>query len=133
MAGAAPSTERRWRNVPLAREYDAPRGRRLWALLLGIAAAAAPLVFYVVQQTHYVQLRYRIEELRHRQGELLEAERRLRIEKASLETLPRVEARAREVLGLVRPGPGQEVVLDRGSPGRGALPSRSPGSGRRAR
>ncbi len=120
MAGAAPSAGRRWRNVHLAREYDTRRGRGLWALLLGIVAAAAPVIGYVVQQNSYVQVQYRIEELRRRQNELREQERRLRIERAALEALPRVEALARERLGLTPPQSGQVVVIGRGSPGRAA-------------
>lgn len=120
MAGAAPSTGRRWRNLHPAREYDVRRGRGLWVLLLGMVAAAAPIIGYLVQQNSYVQVRYRIEELRRRQGELREQERRLRIEKAALEALPRVEAVAGERLGLTRARPEQVVVLGRRPPGRAA-------------
>jgi cell division protein FtsL len=126
MPGLASPAKRRWRNLPVVREYDATRGRGLWALLFGIVVAALPVIGYLVEQNSYVRIRYRIEELRHRHEELRNQERGLRLEKAALEALPRVETIARDTLGLERPRPEQKIVLRRGSPGRGALDSRSP-------
>lgn len=126
MTGALPEPGRRWRNVGVTREHDTRRTRWLWGLLLGLAAAAVPLAFYVIQQMNYVQVRYKIEELRGQQERLLEAERRLRIERAALEALPVVEERAVRELDLARPVPERVVVVPATSPGRGDRSPRAP-------
>jgi hypothetical protein len=91
-------------------------------------AAAVPIAFYVLQQMNYVQVRYKIEELRGQQERLLEAERRLRIERAALEALPVVEQRAAQELNLARPAPERVVVVPATSPGRGDRSPRAPGA-----
>lgn len=126
MQSAAPSSRHRWRNVPLTRERDARRSRWLWTLLLGAIAAAVPVAMYLLQQMECVQVRYRIEELRSRKDRLEESERRLRIERATLESLPSVETRAERELGLVRPSPERTLVVRSGSPGRGTAAPRAP-------
>jgi cell division protein FtsL len=126
MTGALPDPGRRWRNVGVTREHDARRARWLWSLLLGLLAAAVPVALYVLQGMEYVQVRYKIEELRATEGRLLEAERRLRIERAALEALPAVEERAVQDLGLARPSPDRVVVVPSTSPGRGDRSPRAP-------
>jgi cell division protein FtsL len=127
MTGALPEPGRRWRNVGVVREHDLRRGRWLWRLLLGLLTAAVPVAFYVLQQVNYVQVRYKIEELRGQQERLLEAERRLRIERAALEALPVVEERAARELDLARPAPERVVVVPATSPGHGDRSARAPG------
>ena len=126
-------SERRWKNVPLTRERDPRRSRWLVALVLGVAALAAPVIAYLLHQMEYVQVRYKIEEMRGKRDQLEETERRLRIERATIQSLPSVEARAGSELGLVRPGPGQVVVAKTASPGRGAAASRAPDARTEAR
>lgn len=106
---------RGWRNLSLVREHDHERTKRLLALLLCVLVALTPLAFYLIQQIEYVHVRYRIEELRAQHDRLTEAERRLRMERAALEALPRVEGLAREA-GLVHPTPDRVVVVRRGKP-----------------
>jgi cell division protein FtsL len=118
---------RRWRNVTVVREGDPRRLRWVLLLFLGVVAAAAPVAAYLIQQMQYVEARYRIEEQRGRLQRLEETERRLRIERAHLETLPEVEARALDELGLVHPSPRQVVVVRSSVPGRGSASPRSPG------
>lgn len=121
----APAPERRWRNVPLGRERDSRRSRWLWTLLLGAIAAVIPVAVYLIQQMEYVQVRYRIEELRSRREKIEETERRLRVERATLQSLPSVESRASE-LGLIHPSPGAVVVARTSTPGRGVAAPRAP-------
>ena len=127
-----PAEPRRWRNVTVVRERDTRRSRWVLLFLLGVAAAAAPVAAYLIQQMQYVEARYRIEEMRGRLQRLEETERRLRIERASLETLPQVEARATDELGLVHPESRQVVVVRSSAPGRGNASPRSPGEFRAA-
>lgn len=114
--------EHHWRNAPLVRERDVALTRRLAVLLLWMAAAVAPFTFYLVQQMEYVQVRYKIEELRAQRDRLVEAEQRLRIERAGLTSPARVERSAIRNLGLVNPPPTRVVVIPRGQ--LGSAPSR---------
>ena len=124
VAGTLP--EHRWRNVTVTRERDPRRSRWLAALFLGIVAALVPVAIYLIEQMAYVQVRYRIEELRGRRERLEETERRLRIERATLEALPSLEAGAEAKLGLVHPQPGQVVVAKTHRAGRGGAATRAP-------
>jgi hypothetical protein len=126
MTGALPEPGRRWRNLGVTREHDVRRAAWLWGLFLAFAAATVPIAAYVRAQMEYVQVRYRIEELRSQQDRLLEAERRLRIERAALQALPLVEERAVRELGLARPSPQHVVVVKTTSPGHGGLAPRAP-------
>ena len=126
------ATERRWRNLPVVREPDSRRTRWLFLLALGIAFATSPFVFYVLKQIDTVRVRYEIEELRAQHGKLVEAERRLRMERATLEALPRVEERAIRELGLVDASPDQVLVLPSLRQGRGAGGVRAPDAARPA-
>ena len=123
---------RQWRNVPLVRDHDARRTRRLAGLLLGMVGAAIPLIFYLLQQIDYVHVRYQIEELRTQHDRLVEAERRLRMERATLQALPSVEARALHDLQLVHALP-ENVVVQELQPRRGNLSVLAPDELHRAR
>ena len=124
MARLAPEPVRRWRNSPPHREVD---GRRFWwvgKFFVGLAIAAVPFAVYVVQTMAYVETSYALEGLRAQHARLQEAEHRSRIEEASLESLPAVEARAAHDLGLVHPPPGHVVVV---APAQLARPARAGG------
>jgi cell division protein FtsL len=127
MTVPAQAEPRRWRNVTVVREGDPRRMRWVLILFAGILAATVPVAAYLVQQMQYVETRYQIEDLRGRLQRLEETERRLRIERATLETLPRVEKRALGELGLVHPTPHQMVVVRSSAPGRGTASSRALG------
>jgi hypothetical protein len=92
------------------RETDHRRIRNLWFLLIGIVAAIAPLAVYLVEQIQYVHVRYQIETVRKDHERFLEAERRFRFQRATLDSPPRVEARAKN-LGLIHPAPDQIVIV----------------------
>ena len=111
MARLATDPVRRWRNNSVQREVDSRRERWVWKVVLGVALALTPFAVYLLQTMAYVQTSYAIEELRSQESRLQEADRRLRIEKAELQALPVVEARAVHGLGLEHPPPTHTVVV----------------------
>ena len=127
-ARAAATADRRWRNVPLARERDVRRHRWMWTLLATGIVAFSPFAAYLLEQMQHVQLRYRLESLRSESRQLIETERRLRVLAASLEAPRAVEARAKDELGLVHPASNQRVVILPAATGRGGLMARGPDS-----
>lgn len=128
MARPAIDSVRRWRNSPLLRDVDSRRERWVWKVAFGVALALTPFAAYLLQTMAYVQTSYAIEELRAQESRLQEADRRLRIEKARLEALPAVEARAARDLGLVHPPPGHMVVVSPGDLARSGPPGPSASS-----
>jgi cell division protein FtsL len=125
MTPRAAAPDRRWRNVPLARERDLHRLRWMWGLLAACAVAFSPFAVYLLEQMQHVQLRYRLEALRGETARLGEEERRLRVRAGALEAPSTVEARAQDELGLVHPASNQRVVILPGV-GRGGLMARGP-------
>jgi hypothetical protein len=82
------------------REQAPMRGRELIGYLTLTALVALPAVFGLWQQNVYVRTRFEIEALRKEKLGLQERFRCLRIESATLESLPRVGEEARRI-GLV--------------------------------
>jgi cell division protein FtsL len=116
----ADTPEHHWKNAPVVRERDVALTKRLVVVLLWMAVAVAPFTFYLVQQMEYVRVRYKIEELRAQHDRLVEAEQRLRIERAGLTSPSRVERSAIKQLDLVNPPPTRVVVIPRGRLGSAA-------------
>lgn len=111
MPAPASAPSRGWHNGSLVRRLDSDRVRLSWKVLVWGFLAASPLLLYVFQTTRYVTTSYSIEELRARQERLVEAERRLRIERAVLQSLAAVETTARKDLGLEPPAAGHMIVV----------------------
>lgn len=89
--------------------------RRLRAMLAGVLAAgvAVMLVLGLVGlRMQQVRLSYRLDTLRTAKAGAEEMNRRLRVEKASLQSLARIEIEARTRLGMVAPT-RQQVQLAR--------------------
>ena len=126
MTGRSVAADRRWRNVPLSRERDLRRVRWMWTLLAAGLVSFSPFAVYLLEQMQHVQLRYQVEELRSESRRLTEAERRLRVQAANLESPRAVEARAQDELGLVHPASNQRVVILPTASGRGGLMARGP-------
>ena len=92
--------------------------RRLRAMLAGIAAAGvvvALVLGLVGLRMQQVRLSYRLDILRTSKAGAEEMNRRLLVEKASLQSLARIEDEARTRLGMVaatyqQPGPASRVV-----------------------
>jgi len=117
---------RRWRNSSVHREVDNTHARRVWRVVLGVAIALAPFAVYLLQTMSYVQTSYAIEHLRAEEARLVEADRRYRVERAMLESLPAVEARASGELVLEHPPASHVVVVAHGELPGAAPPGPSP-------
>jgi hypothetical protein len=122
MSSFATEPARRWRNSPVHREVDNRHARWVWKVVFGVAIALLPFAVYLLQTMTYVQTSYAIEDLRIQESRLFEAERKLRIERAMLESLPAVEERAGRELGLEHAPAAHVVVV---SPGELPQPAQS--------
>lgn len=100
-------------NSQVVREVDLRQRRDLWAVLLVVLALAAGLGIYA--WPHYAAQRTSAatERLQREHERLMGENRKLRLEKASLEDLRRVEKIATEKLGLAAPAPERVVVIER--------------------
>jgi cell division protein FtsL len=99
----------------IARFHRETDRRRLRTMLAG-AAAAGVLVALVLGlvglRMQQVRLSYRLDALRSARTQAEEMNRRLRVEKASLQSLARIEVEARTRFGMVEPTQ-QQVQLAR--------------------
>ena len=125
MHRTAPAPDRGWRNNTVHREVDHGYARWVVKLVLGAAIALAPLAVYLLRTMSYVETSYAIEDLRNREARLIDAEHRLTIEKAVMESLPAVEERAGVELGLEHPKAAHVIVVSQEELGRPA-PSEAP-------
>ena len=112
---------RRWVNRAVAREVDRDRARWLRGVFVAMLLAAAPFAAYLLEQNECLRLSYEAGALRQRHEQLLERERRLRMERAARESLEKIEAWAVRQRGLVHPSPEQVVVVRRPAPGAGEV------------
>lgn|SRR5574341_629823 len=95
--------------------------RRLRAMLAGVVAAGvvvALVLGLVGLRMQQVRLSYRLDSLRTAKADVEELNRRLRVEKASLQSLARIELEARARLGMVAPTQ-QQIQLAREFAGAG--------------
>jgi len=100
-------------NSQVVRQMDPRSSRELW-LLVGLAAAlAGSLGLYAWPTLMIRQTGTAAEQLSRERERLVEENRKLRLEKASLEDLRRVEAIAIRDLGLAPPAPERLVVVER--------------------
>jgi cell division protein FtsL len=103
-------------NSQVVREVDPRSSRDLWTLLMVVAALVAGLVLYAWPTLELRQAAVAKQELARERDRLLEQNRKLRLERAALEDLRRVEAIAGRQLGLRRPPAEQVVVVERDRP-----------------
>jgi len=109
--GAPHAVDRRWQNRPLILEQDTRLVRWLWIMLLAIVIALAPGGVYMLLQSQCLELAYEISDLRSESERLIEEQRRLTVQRARLESLPKIEAWANRRKGLDQPPPEKVVVL----------------------
>jgi cell division protein FtsL len=100
-------------NSQVVREVDPRSSRDLWLLLLLAAALVSGLVLYAWPSLEIRQTTLAREQMSKERERLLEENRKLRLEKAALENLHRVETIARRDLGLVTPAPDKLVVVEK--------------------
>ena len=98
-------------NSGIVREVDPKTSRDLVALLLLAAILVVSLGLYAWPHFQMRQLATQTEQMQRERDRLVEENRKLRLEKASLENLARVQAIA-EKLGLEKPSPDQVVIVE---------------------
>jgi len=100
-------------NSQVVREVDPRSSRDLWLLGLLAAALVGGLVLYAWPSLELRQTTLAREQMSKERERLLEENRKLRLEKAALENLHRVEAIARRDLGLVTPAPEKLIMVEK--------------------
>jgi cell division protein FtsL len=103
-------------NMNLVREPDARNQREyLFVTLLG-ALFVLVLLFYGWQHYQWIQYGYLIEEAEKQKDQLTDTGKQLRLERASLRSMQRIDSIARGELGMVVPAAGQLVIFSADSP-----------------
>ena len=101
-------------NSRLVRQRDPAYVREGAALLGGALVCLAVILLCAWQQFEFIHSGYRLEELRARHEQVREWNRTLRLEQAALLDPMRIDAVARNRLGLEAPSAGQVVPLGAG-------------------
>jgi cell division protein FtsL len=100
-------------NSQVVREVDPRTSRDLWTLLMVVTALVAGLVLYAWPNLELRQAATAKEELSKERERLQEQNRKLKLERAALEDLSRVEAIATRDLGLRKPPSEAVMVVER--------------------
>lgn len=100
-------TIKRIDNSRLVRPMPPAQLRDFWRRVAAGAAIAACLLVYTWQHFECIQIRYRIEQLESQRAQAAELNQQLHLEVATLRSPMRVDAIARNQLGLTVPVPGQ--------------------------
>jgi cell division protein FtsL len=99
-------------NSRLERPRHPARVKDFWRRLAVGAAMAACLLSYAWQHFECIQFRYQIEQLDSERAQGTELNQQLHLEVATLRSPMRVDAIARNQLGLTVPVPGQVAPVD---------------------
>jgi cell division protein FtsL len=100
-------TVKRIDNSRLLRPAPAAGLKDFWRRAATGSALAACLLFYALQHFECIQKRYQIEQLQSERTQAAELNQQLQLEIATLDSPMRVDAIARNQLGLTVPVPGQ--------------------------
>ena len=100
------------RNEQLVRELDSKRHRELFMVALTGLALTAAVIAFAYPHFEMIRLGYRMEELREKREELVEAKRHLELQRATELAPARIEAIATEELGMVYPSGASLLVLE---------------------
>jgi cell division protein FtsL len=104
-------------NSRLARPTHPAQVRDFWRRVAVGAAMAACLLSYAWQHFECIQIRYQIEQLDSDRAQATELNQQLHLEVATLRSPMRVDAIARNQLGLTVPVPGQVAPVDESNDG----------------
>ncbi len=99
-------------NSRLERPRHPAQVKDFWRRLAVGAAMAACLLSYAWQHFECIQIRYQIEQLDSERAQATELNQKLRLEEATLLSPMRVDAIARNQLGMTVPVPGQVAPVD---------------------
>ena len=100
-------------NSNVIREVDPRASRDLWWLLVLVMTLVGGLVLYAWPHLQIRETSRAQDRMSRQRERLLEENRKLRLEKASLENLRRVENIATRELGLSSPPAARVVVIER--------------------
>jgi cell division protein FtsL len=103
-------------NSQVVREVDPRSSRDLWWLVAVVATLVLGLVLYAWPHLQVRQVDSERVRMSRERERLVEVNRKLRLEKASLENLGRIEQIAVRDLGLRPPAPESLVVVERVAP-----------------
>lgn len=110
-------------NSQVVREVDPRSARESWSWLLLVCALVGALGLYAWPHLELREVGSATARLARERDRLREENRKLRLEKATLENLQRVEAIATRQLGLGEPSPQRTVVVERPRAAIAAAPS----------
>jgi len=110
-------TVKRIDNTRLARPASRARLRDLWRLCAASGAIAGCLLVYTWQHFECIQTRYQVEQLESERAKAVQLNQQLHLEVAALRSPARVDAIARNQLGLSVPVPGQVEPAEESSDG----------------
>ena len=99
-------------NSRVVREVDRRAHRELWALLLVVAVLVVGAGLYAWPHLKHRQTTIETEHMNRERERLVEENRKLRLEKAALENLRRIEAIAVKDLGMTPPEPSRTIVIE---------------------
>ena len=100
-------TVKRIDNSRLVRTANPNRMRESCRIVAYGGVLAAGLLLFAWQHFQCLQLGYQLEELKAERGQAAEMNQRLKLEVAALKSPERIDAIARNTLGLTMPVPGQ--------------------------
>ena len=101
------------RNNPIVREVDRERNRDMGrSVAVGIFLVAV-LLFSAWQHFELLRHGYRLEQMQRDRAVEADVNRHLRLEIETLRAPQRIEKLAVQHLGMIEPGPGDAVVLER--------------------
>ena len=101
------------RNNPIVREVDEERNKALWQSVgIGIVLVLV-LMFSAWQHFEFLRHGYRLEQMQRERAAEEDINRHLRLEIETLRAPQRIEKLATDRLGMVAPGAGEAIVLER--------------------
>ena len=112
MANRRYQISRRVANEQLVRQVDRERNRELLMVAVTGLLLAAAVLAYAWQHFEMIRNGYRVEEQRKEREYLIQIQRQLSLEKASLASPDRIETIATRELGMVAPSEHQFVVVE---------------------
>jgi len=127
---AAEIVGKRVENRYLVREKDRRRTRDFGAVALVLAPLALVLLVFAWENVEVIRRGYALRRITSAREKLLEDNRRLRSQLASLASLEGAERRARSELGFQNPRPEQIVHLRAATPASAAVPAKPVGASR---
>lgn len=108
--------EKRIINNRVIREADTRSHRDYIVVTVLLAMFLLGLFAYGWQHYQWIQYGYRIEDSQKKKEQLTEIGQQLRLERAALRDLQRIDKIARDELGMVLPARGQLVILSTDAP-----------------